>query len=314
MNKLSFIVPCYRSEDIIAKVVNEIIQTVALRKEYSYELILINDCSPDNVYSVIKDLANKNENIKGISLSKNFGQHSALLTGMNYVTGDIVICLDDDGQTPANEMFSLIDKINEGYDLVFAEYSNKKHSRFRNIGSRINDYMAQQLVGKPKKLTLTSYFATKRFVVEEIKKYKNPYPYIPGLLLRTTNNIANVPVLHRERELGTSGYTFKKLLSLWLNGFSAFSVKPLRFASILGAVLASLGFLFGIYTIINKLVNPTAVLGYASLITAIVVIGGMLMLMLGMIGEYIGRIYISINSSPQFVIRETVNIEEVSHG
>jgi len=314
MNSLSFIVPCYRSEDIITKVVNEIIQTVSLRKEYCYEIILINDCSPDNVYSVIKDLANKNENIKGISLSKNFGQHSALLTGMNYVTGDIVICLDDDGQTPANEMFSLIDKINEGYDLVFAKYTNKNHSRFRNIGSRINDYMAQQLVGKPKKLTLTSYFATKRFVVEEIKKYKNPYPYIPGLLLRTTNNIANIPVHHRERELGTSGYTFKKLISLWLNGFSAFSVKPLRFASLLGAVLASFGFLFGIYTIINKIVNPTAVLGYASLITAIVVIGGMLMLMLGMIGEYIGRIYISINSSPQFVIRETINIEEVSHG
>lgn len=313
MNKLSFIIPCYGSESSIAGVVNEILQTVASRNEYSYEIILVNDCSPDNVYQVIKELAERDTNIKGISLSKNFGQHSAIITGMNYVTGDIIICLDDDGQTPANELFNLVDKLNNGYDLVFGKYETKKHSWFRNVGTVFNDFMAEQLVGKPKGLSLTSYFATKRFVAEEVKKYKNPYPYIAGLLLRSTSRISDVHVRHRKREVGTSGYTLKKLISLWFNGFSAFSVKPLRIASVVGIFFALLGFAFGIFNIVNKLNNPQTPLGYASLISAIVFIGGVQMIVLGMIGEYIGRIYISINNSPQYVIVESINIEDVKN-
>lgn len=313
MIKLSFIIPCYRSAGTIESVVGEIIETVKTRPEYDYEIILVNDSSPDSVFDVITSMAIKNKRIKGIDLSKNFGQHSALMTGFNYVSGDITICLDDDGQTPANEMFKLIDELEKGYDIVFARYPVKKHSPFRNIGSKLNDIMAQKLIGKPDNLSLMSYFCCKRFIVEEIKKYKNPYPYISGLLLRSSNKITNVDVNHRERLNGKSGYTLSKLISLWVNGFTAFSVKPLRIATFTGGIFAFLGFLYSIYIVVNKLfINKDAPLGYSSTMAAILVLGGMILLMLGIIGEYIGRIYISINNSPQYVIRQTINLENDS--
>ena len=158
-------------------------------------------------------------------------------------------------------------------------------------------------------LYLSSYFAARRFVIEDVIRYENAYPYVIGLVLRTTKKIVNVNVTHREREIGTSGYTFGKLLGLWINGFTAFSVKPLRMATVAGTCFAAFGFIYSIYTVIKKFVNPAVPVGFSSLICAIMVIGGMLMLMLGLVGEYVGRIYMCMNNSPQYVIRETVNEE-----
>lgn len=163
------------------------------------------------------------------------------------------------------------------------------------------------MLGKPKDLYISSYFAARRFIIEEMIRYKNPYPYVIGLVLRTTKKITNVDVNHREREIGTSGYTLGKLFALWFNGFTAFSIKPLRIATAMGGITAIAGFFYGIYTIIKKLVNPDVAIGFSSLMSAVVFLGGMMMLMLGIIGEYIGRIYISLNNSPQYVIRECVN-------
>lgn len=309
MRKISFVIPCYGSEKTIESVVDEIRSTIRSREGFGYEIILVCDASPDNVYQVIEQLAREDKGIKGINLAKNFGQHSALMTGFNHATGEIVVVLDDDGQTPADEMFLLIDKIDDGSDLVFAKYYVKKHNFFRNLGSKLNGLMARYLVGKPKGLSIMSYFACRKFVVEEAVNYKNPYPYIYGLLLRATNKTANVMIHHREREEGGSTYTFKKLVSLWLNGFTAFSIIPLRFATLLGVVFALLGFVYGIYVIIERLITPNVAVGYASLMAGIIFMGGMIMLLLGMIGEYVGRIYMSINSAPQYVIRETVNLD-----
>ena len=307
MKKISFVIPCYRSEKTIETVVNEIHETVTADGRYDYEVILVNDSSPDGVFEKITQLAEKNPRITGIDLSKNFGQHSAIMAGFSRVTGDIVVGLDDDGQTPADEMFRLIDTLGDKYDLVFAKYKNKMHSGFRNFGSKINDKMAQILIGKPKKLKIMSYFACKRYVVDEVLRYTNPYAYISGLLLRATNKVTNVEVNHRERLDGASGYTFKKLMLLWLNGFTAFSVKPLRIATVIGFITAVVGFLYGVFVVINKLfINPGAPLGYSSTMAVMLFLGGMLMLILGMVGEYVGRIYLSINRSPQYVIRNTV--------
>lgn len=309
LEKISFVIPCYRSEKTIPLVAQSLKETMALRKEYDYEIILVNDSSPDNVFDVICDMAEKDEKIKGIDLSKNFGQHSALMTGFRFVTGDIVLCLDDDGQTPASELFVLVDKLLEGYDVVFAKYSNKKHSLFRNFGSTVNDLMARAMLDKPKELAMMSYFCCRRFIIDEVIKYNNPYPYVSGLLLRSTKKIANVEIHHQDRLEGNSGYTFKKLIGLWINGFTSFSVKPLRIATFLGVVCAAIGFLFGIYVVLNKLfLNPSAPMGYSSIMAVLVFLGGMILMMLGLIGEYIGRIYISLNNSPQAVIRQTVNI------
>lgn len=314
MVKLSFVIPCYRSEHTITEVVQEIKKTVAKRSAYDYEIILVNDSSPDNVYNVISELSTLDHKVKGLDLANNFGQHAALLTGLRYVTGDIVICLDDDGQTPPSEMFKLIEKLDEGFDVVFAKYEDKKHSLFRNLGSQVNDFMTRILLGKPKDLSIMSYFCCKRFVIDEIIKYNNPYPYMPGLLLRTTNKITNVLIPHFDRKDGSSGYTFKKLIRLWVNGFTAFSVKPLRISTLVGALFAFLGFLYGIYVIINKFLNPDAPLGYSSTMAMLVFIGGTILFMLGLVGEYIGRIYISINHSPQAVVRQSINIEDSENG
>ena len=215
-----------------------------------------------------------------------------------------MVCLDDDGQTPANEVGKLLVGLAQGHDVVYASYGNKKHSAFRNFGTWMNDIMTRVMLGKPKDLHVTSYFAAKRYIVDSMLQYENSYPYVIGLVLRATKNIINVPVEHRSREVGTSGYNMKKLLALWFNGFTAFSIIPLRAATVSGAVFAAMGFLYGIYTIIKKFVNPAVPMGFSSTMSAIVFIGGMMMLMLGLVGEYIGRIYISINHSPQYVIKE----------
>ena len=310
MEKISFVIPCYRSEHTIGAVVDEIEQTVTERGGYDYEIILVNDNSPDNVMDVIADMARTNPHVKGLELSRNFGQHSAIMAGFTYLTGDIVVCLDDDGQTPANEMFKLIDKLGNEFDLVFAEYKSKHHSGFRNFGSKVNDKMACWLLSKPKDLKIMSYFACKRYVIDEVLRYENPYPYMSGLLLRATKRVTNVEVNHRDRAEGTSGYSLKKLLLLWINGFTSFSVKPLRFATFLGTLIAIVGFLYGLFVIIRKIVDPEALMGWSSTMAVMLFIGGMIMLMLGMVGEYVGRIYLSINRAPQFVIRRAVGFED----
>lgn len=307
MQKVSFVIPCYRSERTLEGVVDEIRNTMQQLGKYAYNIILVNDCSPDNTLEVIRKLCRQYDNIKGIDFAKNFGQHSALMAGLRKADGDIVVCLDDDGQTPANEVGKLLEGIENGSDVVYAQYEIKKHSMFRNFGSWMNDVMTRVMLGKPKDLHVTSYFAVKRFVVESMLAYQNSYPYVIGLVLRATKNIINVPVKHRSREIGASGYTMKKLLSLWFNGFTSFSILPLRVATVVGSCCAGVGFLYLIYTVIKKLVNPAVPVGFSSLMSVILFIGGMLMLMLGLIGEYVGRIYISINNSPQYVIRDEIN-------
>ncbi len=313
MEKISFVIPCYRSENTVGNVVDEIVDTVTGHGGYDYEIILINDNSPDRVIDTIKALSKANPRVKGLDLSRNFGQHSAIMAGFTYLTGDIVVCLDDDGQTPANEVFKLIDKLGD-FDLVFAKYKNKQHSGFRNFGSKVNDMMACWLLSKPKDLKIMSYFACRRYVVDEVLRYENPYPYMSGLLLRATKKVTNVEVNHRERVEGSSGYSLKKLLLLWINGFTSFSVKPLRFATFLGFITAVAGFLFGIYVIIHKIVVPESLLGWSSTMAVLLFLGGMIMLMLGMVGEYVGRIYLSINRAPQFVIRDRIGFEDEKHG
>ncbi len=305
--KISFVIPCYRSENTIGSVVEEVKTKMATMNQYDYEIVLVNDCSPDETFSVIRKICEENKNVIGIEHTKNFGQHAALMAGFHFVSGDIVVCLDDDGQTPANEVDKLLQKIEEGYDVVYAEYENKKHSAFRNFGSNVNRKMTEIMLGKPKELFISSYFAARRFVVEEMLKYQNAYPYVIGLVLRTTKNICNVKVTHRERMEGTSGYSLKKLLALWMNGFTSFSIIPLRIATYGGCIVAVVGFIYAIITIIRKIIDPTRVIGWSSTISIMLILGGFVLLVLGMIGEYIGRIYISMNNSPQYVIRSVIN-------
>lgn len=312
MEKISFVIPCYYSEKTVADVIKRIIKTVMADGNYDYEIICVNDGSTDGTYAILRKLSKKNCRIKVIDLARNFGQHAALMAAFNYVTGDLVICLDDDGQNPPEEMFSIIDKLEEGYDLVSAKYEKeKKRSLLRRIGSKVSFAMSHYLINMPKDIELNSYYGMKRFVVNEIIKYKNSYPFVHGLALRVTRNIANVPMRHDARTVGTSNYTFKSLLKLWLNGFTAFSEKPLRLAAVTGIICSMLGIVSAIVIIIQRLTGHIQSMGYASMMAALLLFSGIIMMFLGLLGEYIGRMYICINNAPQYAIRETQNIESL---
>lgn len=310
---LSFIIPCYRSEHTIIPVLEEIRNKMSEQPEITYEVNTVNDNSPDDVLSVLYDYADQHSFLNVIDLTRNFGQHAAMMAGLSQAKGDIVIFLDDDGQCPMDHLWELLAPLKDDYDVSLAQYQfeDRKESFFRILGSRLNDAMVCSLLDKPKDLYVSNFMAFKSFIAKEILRYKNPYPYIDGLILRSTRKIAKVPMQDRERMSGTSTYTLRKLISLFSNGFTAFSIKPLRIATFSGVISSIVGFALGLYVIINKLLHPATILmGYSSLMAAMLFIGGMIMLMLGICGEYIGRIYISLNSSPQYVIRSTYHKEE----
>lgn len=312
MKKISFVIPCYYSEKTIGNVIERIVKTVLQNRTYDYEIICVNDGSTDGTYAVLRELSKKNQKIRVIDLSRNFGQHAALMAAFHYVTGTYVICLDDDGQNPPEEMFLIIEKLEEGYDLVSAKYDKEvNRSLIRRLGSRVSFAMSRYLINMPEGIELNSYYGMKRFVVDEIIKYKHSYPFVHGLALRVTRNIANVPMRHDERMSGVSNYTFKSLLKLWLNGFTAFSEKPLRLASIAGILCSLTGMIAAIVIIIQKITGHIQSMGYASTMAALLLFSGIIMMFLGLLGEYIGRMYICINNAPQYAIRETQNIESV---
>lgn len=310
--KISFIIPCYGSEKTVGIVIEEIERKVKEKeKQYTYEIIAVNDQSPDNVWNVLKEIAKNNKKIKLINLAKNMNRPGALMAGMSKVTGDYIVLMDDDGQCPMDNLWDLIKPLEEGHDVSIAKYPQYKQSIFKSFGTIVNRKMTEIVIGKPKDLSFTNFSAMKRYIVEEIKQYKNPYPYMTGLLLRTTSDIVNVKMEERERISGSTNFTLRKMLNLWINGFTAFSVKPLRISTVIGIITALVGFIYGIYIILHKLFVHSAVLqGYSSTMAIILFIGGIIMMMLGIIGEYIGRIYISINNSPQYVIKEMINMEK----
>lgn len=304
MQKLSYVIPCYRSQHTLEAVVAEITAKMKTLPQYAYEIVLVNDCSPDDTLGTIRRLVAADAHVQGVDLARNFGQHAALMAGFHQCSGDVVVCLDDDGQTPADEVDRLLQKIDEGCDVVYARYDTKQQAVWRNLGSWLNSKMTEIMLGKPPELVVNSYFAARRFVVEEMLRYEHCYPYVIGLVLRTTKNIGNVPVHHRARAQGSSGYTLGKLLNLWMNGFTSFSVKPLRIATYFGTFSALAGFVYLIYIVINHFTRHTAPLGWASTTALLLLLGGMILLVLGLIGEYVGRIYMCANAAPQYVARE----------
>ena len=308
---ISFVIPCYHSEGSVGLVIDEIRQVVSERPDFTYQIIAVNDCSPDNLLSVIRKEAENDPQVLAIDLAKNGGRHNALICGCHFADGDYVVFIDDDQQCPTDRLWDLMDPLLNGdADVAIAKYPHKTQSAFKNFGSKVNDAVATWLLGKDKDLKFSNFSVMKRFVKDEVIKYKNPYPYLSGLMLRSTKNVVNVEMEERERTIGVGHYSFRKSFALWMNSFTAFSVKPLRLATGIGVLWAILGVLMGLRTVIRKLLNPAIPLGYSSTMAILLFSTGMIMFMLGLIGEYIGRIYISLNNSPQFVIREKYNLPD----
>lgn len=302
MTKISYVIPCFNSQNTIVSVVKSIKGMMKKDlKKYSYEIILVNDGSTLELHSVItKNFYNDNY-VRYIRLSKNFGQHNAIMAGLNSATGDYIVCLDDDGQTPASEIPILINSLDEETDVVYGKYNLKKHSMFRNFGSYMNDLMLRLLLGKPKDLYISSFFAMKKYVKDEIIKYTSPYPYLGGLILKNTNRIKNIIVNHNARIEGKSGYSLKKLIKLYMNGLTNFSIQPLRISVYFSGLFIFIALITSIYLIVHKLSNPNIPIGWTSIIICILFVGAVITFLLGLIGEYIGRIYISLNKIPQYV-------------
>ncbi|TAN43667.1 MAG: glycosyltransferase [Nitrospirae bacterium] len=303
MKRLSFVIPVFNSEKTIGTLCEKLIAYFS--SEFSLEIVLVNDASTDNSDAVCRQLqAGHNDIISYIRLSKNFGEHNAVMAGLNHVSGDYCVTIDDDLQNPPEEVGKLIYEIQKGYDVVYSYYENPQMSFFRRIGSRFNDKMANILLKKPADLYLSSFKVMNGFLAREIIKYTGPDPYIDGIILRVTSNIGRVKVEHRGRVYARSGYTFGKLVSLWGNMAVSFSLYPIRALGILGFIMM----IVGCYSILESVVrlwtplkNPS---DYEFLVDVTAFYRGIQLFAIGVVGEYIGRIYMSIKRDPQFIIRE----------
>jgi undecaprenyl-phosphate 4-deoxy-4-formamido-L-arabinose transferase len=304
---ISIVIPVYNSVDTIEKLVEKLITILSAQ---NIQIVLINDGSKDNSHNVCLNLCSKyRSTVIYIDLSKNFGEHNAVMSGLNYAEGDYAVIIDDDIQNPPEEVLKLINEATKNkYDIVYTCFKKKKHSWYRNMLSKFNNWIADFMLDKPKGLYLSSFKCLSRSVVKEIIKYRGPFPYIDGLALRCSRNIGKIEVRHSEREIGQSGYTLKKMIRLWLNMFLNFSITPLRLASLLGLIFSILGLFMSIYTIIEKLfIYPEMPIGLPSLFIAIMIFSGVQLLILGLIGEYLGHLYLSSNQTPQFVIQGVHN-------
>ena len=300
---LSFVIPVYNGSNTVGAVVERILE---LYGDLRFEIVLVNDGSEDESEQACAALVDKYpETVVFVHLSRNFGEHNAVLAGLNQAQGQFVAVLDDDGQNPPEEVRKLYDAArDENRDVIYGNYRVKYHSLFRNLGSAFNDRLATALLKKPPELYLSSFKVMNRFVVDEITAYRGAFPYIDGLILRTTSNVGQVDVEHRERHEGGSGYTLKKLFLLWLNMFLNFSITPLRLSAFLGVVTSIVSVLLLIVIVIDKLyINPTVTVGIPTVLLVVTFFAGVQLVILGTMGEYLGRLFLDHSKSPQFVVR-----------
>lgn len=311
--KISIVIPVYNGALSIDRLVDELIARIS--PVFNIEIVLVNDCSPDNSEEVCIGITKKHpEFVSFYSLAMNVGEHNTVMAGLNKATGDYAVIIDDDFQNPVSEVIKLIDyMINSNYDVVYTYYEEKKHSIFRNLGSQFNDKVANVMLKKPKDLYLSSFKIINRFLINEVIKYNLPYPYLDGLILRRTSNIGKIKVSHTERQLGKSNYTLRKLISLWLNMFTNFSILPLRVSIILGFIFSFVGFIISIDAIIEKIFNPNVPQGYTFIVIIISFYAGIQLIAIGMVGEYLGRMFMAHNKKPQYSIRKSFN-EKLADG
>lgn len=306
--EVSVVVPVYNSESCLEELAKRLTDVLG-RSGRSYEIILVNDGSHDGSWQKIAELSLKHDRLTGINLRKNFGQDNALMAGLNHSSGAAVIIMDDDLQHDPADIPDLLAELDKGFDVCYARFDTKKQSWFKNFGSWVNDKAADVVLKKPTGVYLSPYKAITRPVVQEMTKYEGPYPYIDGLLFRVTRNITQVTVEHHGRHAGKGNYTLAKAILVWLKLATNFSVTPLRAATFVGFTCSGFGFLFAILFSVRRIVWGAPV-GWASLIVTVLFLGGVQLISLGLIGEYVGRLFLHESKEPQFVVREVTSPPE----
>ena len=300
--EVSVITPVYNSEDCLDELARRLTDVLD-NSGKTYEIVLVNDCSPDNSWKKITELCETYDRLKGINLRRNFGQDSAIMAGLNYSSGESAIIMDDDLQHDPADIPSLLSGLEKGYDVCYARFNSKKQSWFKNFGSWFNDKVANLILKKPKEVYLSPYKAIKREVIDEIIKYDGPYPYVDGLLFRITRNITQVTVEHHERYAGEGNYNLRRSIRVWLKLATSFSVTPLRIATFLGFISSSIGFILALSFIVWHFVGVAAPTGWASLIVVVLFLGGIQLVTIGIIGEYVGRLFLHYSKEPQFIVK-----------
>lgn len=311
MSRYSVVIPCYKSAMSIEQVVDDTVKEFHKLDIQDYEFVLVNDCSPDGGDTIHKlcELAQKYPFVKVVNLGKNSGQHNATMAGLYYATGDFIISMDDDLQTHPSQIGALKEKIEEGYDLVYGYYAEKKESLFRRFGSALNHLTVRILINKPKWMKTSSFWIMRRYVRDYAIRYTHPCVHLQGVFLRITDNIACVQIQHYKRAYGTSGYTLKKLIKLYGN-IVGYSMTPIILVTYIGFIMAVIGFAADVIVLIQKLVNPSVAAGWTSLLGAICFFCGVILVALGIVGSYVGRLFVGQANSPQYVVRDLINIRE----
>lgn len=307
---LSIVVPVYRSEPILPLLVEKVQQEIGqLGLPHGFELILVNDASPDQSWRVIRELATRYSFVRGLSLRRNFGQHNATMAGLHQARGNMVVVMDDDLQHPPEAIPRMLAALEEGYDVCYTHYNNRQHALWKKLGSAFNDWAACHLLGKPRGLYLSSFKAMRSEVVAEIIRYDGPFAYVDGLILDVTRNIHAVGINHQARHEGEGNYNLRRSVSLWLKMATSFSILPLRIASYAGFLLSAVSLLMIVYVMVQKWMYPETPAGWSSLIATVLLIGGVQTLSIGMLGEYLGRTYLKLNHKPQFVVASRTWVE-----
>lgn len=301
---VSVVIPCYYSEKMIGTVVE---QTRAELKKagYGYEFVLVNDGSTDGTFTAITELCAEDDSIVGVNCAKNSGQHNAIMAGLRETRGDLILLMDDDMQTHPSQCVKLLDSVGDA-DVVFASWPEHKQAWWRELGSKFTVWSMRVLTDRPKEIYASNFIVLRRHVRDEIVRYQGPYVYIQGLIFRATANIKNVEVVHYERAQGTSGYSLKSLIRLWSTVLN-FSMVPLRLAAIVGAILGVVGIASAFIVFIMRLLDPGMQAGWPSLMATMLTCSGLIILFLGIIGEYLGRMFMTINNAPQYVLKQTID-------
>lgn len=301
--ELSVVIPVYNSAKTIGGVVEQIFD---LYSDLSLEVVLVNDGSVDESEKTCQAIQEKYpDKLTFVHLARNFGEHNAVLAGLNHANGEYIVILDDDGQNPPEEIRPMYDEIRaKSYDVIFGRYRIKHHGFLRNAGSWFNDKVANFLLKKPPELYLSSFKVMNRFTADEVTHYTGSFPYIDGLILRTTSNLGQIDVDHRERAEAHSNYDLHRLFLLWLNVFLNFSITPLRISALLGALTALASLFLMVAVVIDKLyINPDVAVGIPTVLITVLFFAGVQLVILGALGEYLGRIFLDQSKSPQFVVR-----------
>lgn len=307
--EISVIIPVFNSSENLEELSSQIDHNL---KSFDYELVFINDASSDDSWGIITKIAQNNQKVLGINLRKNCGQDNSILAGLRNSSGEIVVIMDDDLQHSPADIIKLVNACKNGYDVCYANFITKKHSVIKNFGSRLNGFVARILLSKPKNIYLSPFKAIKKEIADEVIKYESPYTYIDGIILDITSNLAQVNVEHFERKKGRSNYTLKKSVSVFFRLFTGFSIVPLRIATYLGLVITCFGFALIFKYLYDFFILKDFVEGWTTIVILIIFFGGLVLTTLGLIGEYLGRTFLSINKKPQYSIKMIVRKSDQS--